>query len=78
MSGNSWFNAANIRRLQKDGMSMQQAKNMLIKAELREALTENPRNLVPILDNIIRNMDFHDIYHLDRLRQRPMGLRKCE
>lgn len=74
----SWFNATNIRRLQKDGMSMQQAKNMLIKAELREALTENPRNLVPILDNIIRNMDFHDIYHLDRLRKRPMGLRKCE
>lgn len=78
MSGSSWYNAQNIKRLRNDGMSIYEAKNLLIKAELREALAENPRNLVPILDNIIRNMDFHDIYHLDRLRQRPMALRKCE
>jgi hypothetical protein len=78
MSGSSWYNSQNIKQLRAEGKSLHQAKNLLIKAELQEALTENPRNLVPILDNIIRNMDFHDIYHLDRLRQRPMGLRKCE
>lgn len=64
----SWYTAKNLRKLRKTH-SLTEAKNLLIKAELRQALKENPHNLAPILDNIIRNMNFHEIYHLDRLRQ---------